>query len=299
MSDASPKRWFSLHSVAERAVRQRFRWAGLESRVLDLGLARVHFWIGGNGPPLLLLHGFGGDATWGWHPQVAPLARRHTLIVPDLVWFGRSAASTEERSLYFQAEVQAALCQALGVERFDVCGVSYGGLVAFTMAAMYHDRVRRLVLVDSPGPVYDDRDHHHILDHFGVTDVSQLIIASEPRDVRRLLELAWRKPPPTPGFVLEDTFDRVFSIHVEQKRQLLAWLDHQRADPALRPEWTVPQRTMLIWGAEDPLFPVSLAERLAAELAAEELFVIPETRHAPNLERPDLFNDKLMHFLRR
>lgn len=284
--------------MAERAVHTRLRWAGLEQRQVDLDRARVRYWIGGNGPPLMLLHGFGADGAWAWHPQVRTLAKRHTILIPDLVWFGGSHSEAADRSLYFQADVQASLAKALGWDRYDLAGISYGGLVAFTQAAMYHEQVRRLVLVDSPGPVYDDRDHHHILDRFGVREVADVVIPTEPAGVRKLLELAWTHPPPTPGFVLEETFDKVFRDHVEQKRGLLAWLDHHRRHPEDRPEWEIPHETLLIWGENDPLFPLGVAHRLRDRLGGARLEVIPDTRHAPNLEKPALFNRLLLDFLK-
>lgn len=283
--------------MAEAVVHTRFRWAGLEQRRMDLGRAQVRFWIGGNGPPLVLLHGFGADATWAWHAQARALAKRHTLLIPDLVWFGGTHSDHDDRSLYFQAEVQAALAQALGWDRYDLCGISYGGLVAFTLAAMYGDRVRRLCLVDSPGPVYDDRDHHHILSSFGVDEVADVVIPRGPEDVRRLLELVWTQPPPTPGFVLRQTFENVFSDRVEEKRGLLSWLDEMRRSPT--PDWDLPHPTLLVWGENDPLFPLAVAHRLRDALERAELVVIGDARHAPNLEYPATFNRALLDFLKR
>ena len=259
----------------------------------------MQYWLGGKGPPLLLLHGFGGDATWTWHPQVRALARRHTLVIPDLVWFGQSHSSRADRSLFFQAEVQGALMQHLGIDRFDLCGISYGGLVAFSLAAAYPTTVRRLVIVDSPGPAYTELDHQQMLARFGVADVADVVIPRGPDGVRRLLELAWHRPPPTPRFLLRETYAEVFCDHVDEKRGLLAWLDHQRQNPALRPDASVPHRTLLVWGEHDPLFPLNVAERFRDALPDARLVVVPDTRHAPNLERPRRFNQVVGDFLRQ
>lgn len=291
-------RLVGFHRITVKAIELRFRLAGLEQRTIRLPDGRIRAWIGGQGPPLLLLHGFGADATLGWHPQVHFLARRHTLIVPDLLWFGGSHCTTEDFSLYQQARSMAALCASLGHERYDVCGISYGGLVAFTLANSYPDRVRRLILVDSPGPVYSDSDHQHILDEFGVTEVAEIVIPKHPDEIYRLLELAWFRPPPAPRLVLYDTFEQVFKDRTEEKRELLRWLDTLRHGPDGVPEWDVSQPTLLIWGEFDPLFPVALGERLQEALPDARLLVIPETRHAPNLEQPKVFNQAVRTFLR-
>ena len=290
--------FLGIHRWTARALAARFRFAGLEQRAIRLPHGQLRVWVGGQGPPLLLLHGFGADATLGWHPQVHTLARKHTLIVPDLLWFGESHSDEADFSLHHQAHCMAALCAALGHERYDVCGISYGGLVAFTMTATFQDRVRRLILVDSPGPVYSDADHQHILDVFGVTEVADIVIPEHPDDIVRLLQLAWYRPPPAPRIVLYDTYEQLFRKRTDEKRALLRWLDTLRNGPEGIPEWDVPQPVLLIWGEHDPLFPVALGQRLEAALPDARLLVIPETRHAPNLEQPKVFNQAIRTFLR-
>ena len=81
--------------------------------------------------------------------------------------------------------------------------------------------------------------------------------------------------------------------------ELLEWLDEQRLNPELQPAWELPQQTLLVWGEHDPLFPVEVGERLAHSLERSELVVIPNTRHAPNVEEPRLFNDIVLEFLKR
>ena len=176
----------------------------------------------------MLLHGFGGDATFTWNSQVKELARRHTLVVPDLLWFGESYSSKEDYSLDFQAQTIVRIADAESVDRFDLAGISYGGLVAFALASNHGDRVRRLVMIDSPGAVYTEADHQRMLDNFSVDDVAKIVIPEGPEGVRTLLELAWQRPPPTPGFVLRDIYRNLFSTNIDEKRGLLSWLDDQR-----------------------------------------------------------------------
>ena len=72
-------------------LRRRFHRAGLSERRCELTSASVRCFVGDTGgPPLLLLMGFGASVEWQFHPNVAALARRHQLIIPDLVHFGGS-----------------------------------------------------------------------------------------------------------------------------------------------------------------------------------------------------------------
>ena len=286
----------SIHAISRGFVRRRFRKAGLEERTVDLGDAVVHYWIGGNGPPLVLLHGFGGDATFTWHSQVAQLAKKHTLLIPDLLWFGESHSPKDDYSLDFQAHTIVKIADVAGIERFDLAGISYGGLVAFALTSNHGDRVRRLVMIDSPGAVYTEDDHQAMLDNFSVDDVAKIVIPEGPEGVRTLLELAWHKPPPTPRFVLRDVYRNLFSANVDEKRGLLAWLDDQRKTDR-KDDWDIPHRTLVVWGDDDPLFGLGVAQRLVGALPAAELIVLDNTRHAPNIERPAPFNAAVLEFL--
>ena len=286
----------SVHAIARAFVRRRFRKAGLEERTIDLGEAVVHYWIGGSGPPLVLLHGFGGDATFTWHSQVKALARHHTLLIPDLLWFGESHANSRDFSLDFQARTVLRIANLEEFDRFDIAGISYGGLVAFSLTNHHGARVRRLIMIDSPGAVYTDRDHQDMLDNFSVDNVAKIVIPEGPDGVRTLLDLAWQRPPPTPRFVLRDVYRNLFSTNLDEKRGMLAWLDEKRQGPHVD-DWDIPHRTLVVWGDNDPVFGLGIAQRLVSALPAAELVVLNNTRHAPNVERPAPFNAAVLAFL--
>lgn len=83
-------------------------------------------------PSILLLHGFGGSAIFQWLHQVpALLGAGYAVYMPDLVFFGGSFSSDRRRSLDFQALCMARLMETLGVAKYTVNGISYGGLVAY------------------------------------------------------------------------------------------------------------------------------------------------------------------------
>lgn len=85
---------------------------------------------------VLLLHGFGASAMWQWLHQVRALGSAgFNVVMPDLVFFGGSWSSSAERSIGFQANAMSLLMQHLGKDTFHVCGISYGGFVAYRSAA--------------------------------------------------------------------------------------------------------------------------------------------------------------------
>lgn len=281
----------------ERLLQLRVHAAGLRSVTIDVGPSTVHGWVGGSGPPLLLIHGFGADALWCWHPQVRALARHRTLLVPDLLYFGKSQGDGRSFALEDQATAILAWLDALHVRQFDAVGISYGGLVLQALAHEHPGRTRRVVLVASPGPTYTDMDHAGMLERFGVGDVSDIVVPERWQDVRRLIELAWYRPPPTPSWVLKQVYDHMFSDRHHEKRQLLRALDSLR-DERSDLDYQLPPKTLLLWGSHDPLFPPEVGERLAASRSDARLVVLDRTRHAPNLEASRVFNQQVLSAVR-
>ncbi|KAL6846619.1 hypothetical protein ACP4OV_024067 [Aristida adscensionis] len=94
---------------------------------------------------VVLLHGFAGDGILTWVLQVVALAKHFDVYIPDLLFFGGSTSPAADRSPAFQAECVAAALRRLGVERCAAVGFSYGGFVAFRMAAAHPGMVRSVV----------------------------------------------------------------------------------------------------------------------------------------------------------
>jgi len=292
----------------EAWIRRRFRAAGLVEGQVALGNGSVHHWVGGGSgdTPVLLLHGFGASALWQWYPQVPALARRFKLCLPDLVFFGESTSDKGDRSVRFQAETFLQLASHLGWERFHVVGLSYGGFVAMTLADMAPERVGRMCLVGSPGYTMGAEDHQQLLERFGVEHVRDLLLPAGPEGVERLLRIAWHRPPRVPGFVLRDTYHTLFRGQAWQQAELLeSLLEEFKGGGASAGslagragEGTNPGQVLILWGEHDPIFPPYLARRLQEQLGGTaRLRIIEDTAHAPNMEKPALFNRLLAEFL--
>ena len=104
----------------------------------------------GSGPALLLLHGLGCDHTT-WEPVIDTLARRYTVIAPDLLGHGQSAKPRADYSLGGYANGMRDLVTLLGIDRVTVVGHSFGGGVAMQFAYQFPERTERLILVASGG----------------------------------------------------------------------------------------------------------------------------------------------------
>ncbi len=127
------------------------RHADAQSRFVDVDGVRVHLKDQGRGPAILLVHGTLGDLS-DWDGWAAALSSRYRVLRLDLPGFGltgpvRSGNYSVDRHL----SLVDGLMDELGIERFAIAGISYGGLVAFRYAATRTDRVTALILANSAG----------------------------------------------------------------------------------------------------------------------------------------------------
>jgi pimeloyl-ACP methyl ester carboxylesterase len=122
-----------------------------EIEMADAGRLRVHYAEAGEGPPLLLLHGW-PQHFWCWRRVVPLLARDFRLICPDLRGFGWSDAPGHGYDNETLAADAVALLDALGIERAGVIGHDWGGFTSFLLALNHPQRVEALLALSTPIP---------------------------------------------------------------------------------------------------------------------------------------------------
>ena len=283
--------------IGERGLSRKLERRGVVNETVRIGEATVSYMEGGEGRPVVLLHGFGASALWQWHEQIGPLAKQRRVIVPDLLWFGGSWSKRRDFSLDHQIDTVAGLLDHLGVEEADFVGISYGGIVAHELAAKYPERVGKLAILDSPGRSYTAADHEAMLERFGVDDVGKLLVPSTTADVQTLLDLGYHKPPKVPGWAKSQVLDGMYKQFRDEKLLLLERLLEELDRLDDRPG-KVTHQTLLIWGEQDPVFPLEIGKRLEAEMEGRaQLRVIQRAGHAPNLEHDALVAKWLLEFL--
>ena len=122
-----------------------------EERRLDVGDAEIYLKRSGDGPPLLLLHGF-PQTHVSWHKIAPRLAEEYTVIVPDLRGYGRSVGPSEPNAADYthrrMAEDMVAVMDELGFDEYDVVGHDRGARVGYRYALDHPDRVRSLAVLD-------------------------------------------------------------------------------------------------------------------------------------------------------
>jgi pimeloyl-ACP methyl ester carboxylesterase len=139
--------------------------------------------VGGSGPAVVLLHGYGetGDM---WAPLAARLADRYTVVVPDLRGIGLSARPAAGYDKKNQGHDIAGIMDALKIHKADLVTHDIGNVVGYALAAEYPSRVTRFVLIDAPLPgigPWDDIVRNHALWHFSFwgPDAERLVAGRE------------------------------------------------------------------------------------------------------------------------
>ena len=157
--------------------------ASFRTQTISSNGAQIFVRIGGHGPAVILLHGYGESGDM-WAPLAARLARDHTVIVPDLRGMGLSSHPAGGYDKKTQGGDVAGVLDALKVEKVDVVGHDIGNMVAFAFAAEHPDRVTKLVLMDAPVPgvgPWEEILKNPLLWHFrfGGPDMERLVKGRE------------------------------------------------------------------------------------------------------------------------
>jgi pimeloyl-ACP methyl ester carboxylesterase len=145
--------------------------------------ATIHVRVGGKGPAVVLIHGF-GDTGDMWAPLANELARNHTVIVPDLRGMGLSSHPADGYDKRTQAADIRAILTHLKIDHSAVVGHDIGTMVAYAYAARYPDKTDRLVVIDAPVPgipPWDQIVRNPALWHFsfGGPDAERLVAGRE------------------------------------------------------------------------------------------------------------------------
>ncbi len=253
--------------------------------------------------PLVLLHGFGAS-TFSWREVLAPLGQSRLVIAFDRPGFGLSERplppfpdDTNPYRQTAQAELTAALLDALGIEQAVLVGNSAGGTVALLTALEYPDRVAALVLVDAA--VYTGGGSpawiRPLLRLPQVRRLGPLFVRQIDRWGRDLLDLAWLDPTKIAPEILAG-----YSIPLQAENWDRALGELNLASEELHlasrlGEIRVP--VLVITGDDDRIVPTAESIRLASEIPGAELVVIPECGHLPQEECPAAFLDAVESFL--
>jgi len=244
----------------------------------------IRYYDVGSGPPLVLIHGLGGDAD-DWAFCLEALSASHRVIALDVLGFGRSDKPAIEYRISVFVDMLERFLAALGIGRAAVLGHSLGGWIAAAFALKSPDAIDNLVLVDSAGVWGDARE---LPVDFRVSTREHL------REV--FDHLFYDKSLATDTLV-----DLAYALHLERGdgttiANVLANLRDGREDlDRALGKLQVP--TLVIWGEQDEIIPLATGRRMQRLIANSHLAIIPNCGHLPELENPAEFVRCVLEFL--
>lgn len=242
----------------------------------------VELWSGGEGRPLLYLHGY--ERHPGGAEFLTRLAGSHRVLAPEHPGYGSSPGLEGVHEVVDVVLFYRRLIESWGVDELDVVGHSLGGMFAAEFAAICPHLVRRLVLVNAFGLWLDDE---LALDPFG-----------NPDDVRAA---KWHGDPPErePTNYVADPQDpqgaTIFQVRNLATATKFMW---PIADRGLRRRLRyIEAPTLVVHGDSDGLLPVAYGEELVRLVPDARLALIAGAGHYPMVERQDEFVSTVDEFL--
>jgi pimeloyl-ACP methyl ester carboxylesterase len=271
----------------------------------DVGGVRLHYVTAGEGPPLVLVHGF-PQTWWEWRHVLPALARRFRVIAVDYRGAGdsgRPQGGYDKRTMAGDVrELVRGLC---GDARFSVVGHDMGAFVSYALAAHHPEDVERLVLIDAPIPgtaVWDrlvtSPRLWHVAFH-GARDVAELLVAGRER---AYLEQFYDHRAYLNGAITPEDVD-VYARAYRQPGAMRAAFEAYRAIPedaevhrGLIAAGRLPMPVLVIGGEASASGPA--LREMAGEIAQDWHHVtVPRAAHWIPEEQPGLLLDALDAFL--
>lgn len=251
----------------------------------------MHVVTRGDGPPLLLVHGFPLDHSM-WSAQIDDLAKWYTVIAPDLRGFGQSEIVDGPVTMQTYADDLAALLDAMGItDPVHLCGLSMGGYIAWAFVEQHRNRLASLILCDTRA-------------------------TADNEAARKTRELtAQRVLREGPDFLASDLIDKLFVKStreqrpeiIEQTKQVIrsthpTTIAAASRAMAARPDVTdrlpsIDLPTLIIVGEHDAISPPSEMHEIADALPHATFVEIKDAGHMAPLERPEPVNAAIENFL--
>ena len=262
---------------------------------------RIAYLDEGQGPPLILLHGYGGSM-WQWEYQQIPLSRQFRVITPDLIGSGLSDKPPLDYRPEELIESIRGLMDALGLPTATLIGNSMGGGVAIGMALTHPDRVSRLVLIDSLPDHVRERLASPLMQRALNTSVPAWLARFGALFVgNRTMEAVLKEIIFDHTLVTAAVLDR--SNRNRQREDMITPLMSLRDSLPLWEQHFAPRLkeirhpTLILWGEQDRLFPPQVGRDLQTTIPQARLIMIPEAGHIPQWEQPQVVNRHITEFL--
>lgn len=274
-----------IQGLAGLAIDADRAMAGLQRKVTEIDGFQTPYLTGGQGEPLVLIHGFGGSKD-NFNRVSKHLLDKYTVYAFDLPGFGAATRKPDaDYTIPTQVQRLHGMIKSLGLKKPHLGGNSMGGWIVGAYAATYPDEVASVWFLAPAGMAASRKSE--ALAHYYKTGES-LLLAKTREDYHRIVDLVMTKKPAfAPDFVVNAMADRAMSDRPLHKRIY----DQFKQAPSDLPEMLSSSNysgpALIVWGKQDRVLDVDGAAELKNALPQAELILLDETGHVPMIERPE------------
>ncbi len=256
----------------------------------------------GTGPPVILIHGFGGSM-WQWEHQQHELSQHFRVLTLDLPGAGLSDKPEIEYRPDQMLDFFVGFMDAVKVPQATLVGNSMGAGLAIGMALAHPTRVAKLVLIDGLPPQVMERLTSPSVRRALETSAPSWLVSFGNRLFGGLMiESVLQEIVHDPGLLTPAVIERS-----NRNRQRPGLIKPILAVKGNLPLWEsgfamrigeIAHPTLVLWGEEDRVFPIAVGEGLHQTIKGSRFIRVPKAGHIPQWERPDLVNQELITFIR-
>lgn len=267
----------------------------------EINGARLYYEIHGEGYPVILTHGLGGDSTM-WAFQLPEFRKKRKVVIWDVRGHGRSETTENGYSIDQFVEDLHGLMDYLGIEKAHIGGLSMGGWISWRFALAYPEATRSLVLSDSAGMPHkqapEQREQQrqmfeasaHIAEKYGrerLADATISMMFAEDfiRNRPDVIDMVKERIKNDPGVGYARTVKGLFMDFIQNPPEN----SHERLARI-----TVP--TLIIAGDKDILTPLPTQEALHEAIEGSRFEVISGSGHVPPVEKPEQWGKLVLDF---
>ena len=252
---------------------------------IDVAGTQIQMVKGGSGDPLLILHDEMGHPGWLRYHQA--LAENHTLYIPWHPGFGDSPELDWVMTLHDLAIWYLGALDELGLEGIDVMGFSLGGWLAAEMAVMCPQQFKKMVLVGAAGVRPPQGEIYDIFQVVAKGYITRSVL--DPAAVPEFDQVCPEEPSPEQMDLWESSLEGACRISWRP------YMHYPVLPQLLRRLKRLP--TMLVWGRQDPIVPVSAGQLYHDSIPNSRLEIIENCGHRPEIEHPNQFINLVKGFL--
>ncbi len=268
--DAFVERFQADFAVAAEAAAES---AALEPETIEAGGHQINYLKSGEGPPLVLIHGFGGDLN-NWLFNQPALSEGHSVYALDLPGHGRSGKAVGEAGMAMLAAVLGGFMDALEIEAAHIVGHSMGGALGLAFALERPERVKSLTLI-APGGLGPE---------INMGFINGFIEAGRRKEMKAVLELLVADSSLISRDMVNDVLKYKRLDGVEPALRGIAAAIFPGGRQEIAPEGRLAKLSVpaqAIWGREDKILPAKHAEALPKSVS---IHLLDKVGHMPHME---------------